>query len=74
MKYKGSSADTLESARGEKMELRKGLKSALNQLDIFEGNCGHKPPNVLPEMNGILNHVMEPFHTHHPMHDATFLE
>ena len=74
MKYKESSADTLESARGEIRELRKGLKSALNQLDIFEANGGHKPPDVFSEVNGILNHVMEPFHTHHPMHDATFLE
>ena len=74
MKYKESSADTLESARGEIRELRKDLKSVLNQLDIFEANGGHKPPDVFPEVNGILNHVMEPFHTHHPMHDATFLE
>ena len=55
-------------------EVEKGQESALNQLDIFEANGGHKPPNAFPEVNGILNHVMEPFHTHHPMYDATFLE
>ena len=74
MRYTGTSADTLEAARGEIRELRKVLKSALNQLDIFEANGGHKPPSVFPEVNGILNHVMEPFHTHQPMHDATSLE
>ena len=49
MKYKGPSADTLESARGEIRELRKGLKSVLNQLDISEANGGHKPLTYFPK-------------------------
>ena len=44
------------------------------QLDIFDANGGHKTPTVLPTVNGILNHVMETDHKHHPMQDATFLE
>jgi len=73
-RYPGTSADTLELARDEIMELRKGLKSTLHQLDLYEANGEYKSPYVFPEVNGILNHVMEPFHTHHPKHDATFLE
>ena len=65
-RYPGTSADTLESARGEIMELRKGLKSTLHQLDIYEANGGHKSPYIFPEVKGILNHVMELSHTHTP--------
>ena len=67
-------ADTLEAARGEISELRKGLQANLQQLDEYEANGGHKSPFILPEVTGSLNHVMEPSHTHHPKNDATFLE
>ena len=69
-----TSIDTLALARREIKELKKSLKGALMQLDIFEANGGHKTPTVLPTVNGILNHLMEMDHKHHPMQDATFLE
>ena len=54
--------------------MRKGLQATLQQLDGYEANGGHKSPYVFPEVNGILNHEMEPSHTHHPRNDETFLE
>ena len=72
--YPVTNADTLEAARGEISELRKGLQATLQQLDEYEANGGQKSPYIFPEVSGILNHVKEPSHTHHPKNDATFLE
>jgi hypothetical protein len=55
-------------------KLEKIVKGAMLKLDIFEANGGHKDPTILPTINGVLDHVMEPDHANHPKSDTTFLE